>query len=97
VSAAERRIRAKLKGRIAADLWQAVWRYRTEPLGATALMIAAQLAGVTVPLALRAIIDDLGRPTRERATHAGFRAHLVKPVEMAALASEIRRLAAANA
>ncbi len=56
----EPRIRARIKGRIAADIWQAMWRYRAQTLGATALMIAAKLAGVSVPLALREIIDDLG-------------------------------------
>ena len=52
--------RARVKGRIAADVWQAMWRYRTQTFGAAALMIAAKLAGVSVPLVLRAIIDDLG-------------------------------------
>jgi len=55
--------RARLKRRIAGDLWQAVWRYRKETLGATALMIAAKLAGVSVPLALRSLVDDLGHRT----------------------------------
>ena len=57
------RARARLKRRIASDLWQAVWRYRNETLGATALMIAAKLAGVSVPLALRSLVDDLGHHT----------------------------------
>ena len=57
------RARARLKRRIARDLWQAVWRYRKETLGATALMIVAKLAGVSVPLALRALVDDLGHRT----------------------------------
>ena len=52
--------RASVRTRIARDLWQAAWRYRRQTLSAALLMIAAKLAGVSVPLALRAIIDDLG-------------------------------------
>lgn len=58
-----RRIRAKLKGRIAADLWQAMWRYRAQTFGAAGLMVVAKLAGVSVPLVLREIVDDLGHRT----------------------------------
>ncbi len=58
-----RRIRARVKGRIAADIWHAMWRYRTQTFGAAGLMIVAKLAGVSVPLVLRAIIDDLGHRT----------------------------------
>ena len=59
----ERRIRARVKGRIAADIGHAMWRYRTQTFGAASLMIVAKLAGVSVPLVLRAIIDDLGHRT----------------------------------
>ncbi len=59
----EHRARARIKGRIAADIWQAMRRYRAQTFGAAALMIVAKLAGVSVPLALRAIIDDLGHRT----------------------------------
>jgi ATP-binding cassette subfamily B protein len=52
-----------VKGRIAADVWHAMWRYRRQTFGAAALMITAKLAGVSVPLALREIIDDLGHRT----------------------------------
>lgn len=58
-----RRSRARIKGRIAADIWGAMWRYRKQTFGAAALMIVAKLAGVSVPLALREIIDDLGHHT----------------------------------
>ncbi|MGG1947938.1 ATP-binding cassette domain-containing protein [Trinickia sp. NRRL B-1857] len=40
-----------------------MWRYRKQTFGAAALMIVAKLAGVSVPLVLRAIIDDLGHRT----------------------------------
>jgi ATP-binding cassette subfamily B protein len=40
-----------------------MWRYRAQTFGAAALMVAAKLAGVSVPLVLRAIIDDLGHRT----------------------------------
>ncbi|MGN6319518.1 ATP-binding cassette domain-containing protein [Trinickia sp.] len=40
-----------------------MWRYRTQTFGATALMVAAKLAGVSVPLVLREIIDELGHRT----------------------------------
>jgi ATP-binding cassette subfamily B protein len=40
-----------------------MWRYRRQTFGACALMIAAKLAGVSVPLVLREIIDDLGHRT----------------------------------
>lgn len=59
----EPRVRARIKRRIAADIWQAMWRYRTQTFGAAALMVTAKLAGVSVPLALREIIDDLGHRT----------------------------------
>jgi ATP-binding cassette subfamily B protein len=58
-----RRVRARVKGRIAADIGQAMWRYRAQTFGAAGLMIVAKLAGVSVPLVLRAIIDDLGHRT----------------------------------
>jgi ATP-binding cassette subfamily B protein len=58
-----RRGRARIKGRIAADIAHAMWRYRKHTLGACALMIVAKLAGVSVPLALREIIDHLGHRT----------------------------------
>ena len=57
------RVRAKIKRRIAVDIWQAMWRYRTQTFGAAALMVIAKLAGVSVPLVLREIIDDLGHRT----------------------------------
>jgi ATP-binding cassette, subfamily B, bacterial len=62
VKEAERRARARVKRRIAADIWQGVWRHRQETFGAVALMVAAKLAGVCVPLLLREIVDDLGHP-----------------------------------
>ncbi|MGN6650231.1 ATP-binding cassette domain-containing protein [Trinickia sp.] len=40
-----------------------MWRYRAQTFGAAALMIVAKLAGVSVPLVLREIIDDLGHHT----------------------------------
>lgn len=60
---AEPRVRARIKRRIAADIGQAMWRYRIHTFGAAALMVTAKLAGVSVPLALREIIDDLGHRT----------------------------------
>jgi ATP-binding cassette subfamily B protein len=54
--------RSQLKRRIASDLWQAIWQYRKQTLGAAALMIGAKLATVSVPLMLKRIIDDLGHP-----------------------------------
>jgi ATP-binding cassette subfamily B protein len=61
-----------MKGRIAADLWRAMWQYRTQTFGAATLMIVAKLAGVSVPLALREIIDDLGHRTEATALFPVF-------------------------
>lgn len=60
---AQDRARRRQKRRIAADLWQAIWRYRKQTLGAAALMIVAKLAGVSVPLVLRSIVRDVQKGT----------------------------------
>ncbi|NYE22194.1 ATP-binding cassette domain-containing protein [Pigmentiphaga litoralis] len=46
------------------DLWDAIWKFRFQTLTATALMVAAKLAGVSVPLVLRSVIDDLAHPAQ---------------------------------
>lgn len=45
-----------------ASLWQAVWQYRVRTLAALLLLVAAKVAGVYVPLLLKAIVDRLSRP-----------------------------------
>jgi ATP-binding cassette subfamily B protein len=64
VESHHQRARANVRRRIAADLWQAICHHRSATLGASVLMIASKLAGVSVPLALRSIIDELGHPLR---------------------------------
>lgn len=54
--------RAALKRRLIHDLWQAICAYRKQTLGAAALMVAAKLAGVSVPLILRQLVDDVAHP-----------------------------------
>jgi ATP-binding cassette subfamily B protein len=54
--------RPRLTGRIAADLSRAIWRYRKETVLSLSLMIAAKLSIVLIPLVLKHIVDDLGRP-----------------------------------
>lgn len=54
--------RAAVKRRIARDLWQAIWLYKTQTTAAVALMVCARLAVVGVPLVLKLIIDDLSQP-----------------------------------
>jgi ATP-binding cassette, subfamily B, bacterial len=45
-----------------AELWAAAWRYRRRTLLALALLVAAKLAGVGVPLLLKAIVDRFSTP-----------------------------------
>jgi ATP-binding cassette subfamily B protein len=51
-------------------------------------------ARAATPLPAIALTGHTDAATRERTERAGFAAHLVKPVQMDALAGEIRRLAA---
>ena len=48
--------------RIAADLARSVWRYRRRTVVSLALMIAAKLSTVLIPLVLKHVVDALGRP-----------------------------------
>jgi len=43
-------------------LGEALWRHRRRTAAALALLVAAKLLMVLVPVALKAIVDDLGRP-----------------------------------
>ncbi|MFM0324373.1 ATP-binding cassette domain-containing protein [Caballeronia glebae] len=54
--------RARLRGRIASDLWRAVWAWRYQTAAAVALMIGARLAVVAVPLLLKRVIDEFSHP-----------------------------------
>jgi hypothetical protein len=58
-----------LTGRITSDLKRAVWRYRKETRLALSLMVAAKLSIAMIPLVLKHIVDELGRPI----THALWR------------------------
>ena len=53
---------ARLTGRIAGELTSAVWRYRKETSLSVALMLAAKLCTVLIPLALKHIVDELNQP-----------------------------------
>lgn len=50
------------RARVFAGLWEAVWRYRERTLVAMALLIAAKVSAVFVPLVLKAIVDRLSKP-----------------------------------
>ncbi|MCG7403985.1 MULTISPECIES: ATP-binding cassette domain-containing protein [Caballeronia] len=54
--------RARLRRRIGADLWRAVWAWRYQTAAAVALMIGARLAVVGVPLMLKRVIDEFSHP-----------------------------------
>ncbi len=53
---------APLRQRVLRALWQAAWQYRGRTLAALALLIAAKLAAVSVPLLLKAVVDRFSRP-----------------------------------
>ncbi|CAB3786925.1 ATP-binding cassette domain-containing protein [Paraburkholderia fynbosensis] len=57
--------RRRLTGRIAADLAQAVWGYRKQTVLSLLLMVAAKLSIVLIPLVLKHIVDELGRPAAQ--------------------------------
>ena len=65
--------RTRLTGRVATHLARAVWRYRKETLLALLLMLVAKLSIVLIPLVLKHIVDELGRPI----AHALFPVFLV--------------------
>lgn len=52
--------RRSVRGRILRTLGEALWRHRTATAAAAALMILARLGAVSVPIALKHLIDDLG-------------------------------------
>ncbi|SDV46766.1 ATP-binding cassette domain-containing protein [Chitinasiproducens palmae] len=54
--------RASVRRRLFRDLWQAIWAFRGRTLAAAALMVGAKLAGVSVPLLLRELVDELAHP-----------------------------------
>jgi ATP-binding cassette subfamily B protein len=53
-----------------AGLWEAVWAYRARTLISLALLIAAKVSAVYVPLVLKAIVDRFSRP-QEMAAQIG--------------------------
>ncbi|MEA3085063.1 MAG: ATP-binding cassette, subfamily bacterial [Paraburkholderia sp.] len=57
--------RTGLTSQIAGDLSRAVWRYRKRTVLALSLMVAAKLSIVLIPLVLKHIIDELGRPVAQ--------------------------------
>ena len=56
---------SKLTGRIAGDVLRAVWQYRLQTLISVALMVAAKLSAVLIPLLLKHLVDALGRPAAQ--------------------------------
>ncbi|WP_250519029.1 ATP-binding cassette domain-containing protein [Caballeronia sp. ATUFL_M1_KS5A] len=54
--------RARVRRRIGADLWRAVWAWRYQTAAAVALMIGARVAVVGVPLMLKRVIDEFSHP-----------------------------------
>ena len=48
--------------RVLAGLWDAAWLYRRRTLLALLLLVLAKVAGVCVPLLLKAIVDQFSRP-----------------------------------
>ncbi|MFL9912164.1 ATP-binding cassette domain-containing protein [Paraburkholderia sp. RL17-337-BIB-A] len=57
--------RSRLTARMAGDLARAVWRYRKQTVVSVVLMMAAKLSLVLIPLALKHIVDELGRPVAQ--------------------------------
>src|SRR5437868_3882325 len=45
-----------------AGLWSAAWHFRYRTLAALVLLVLAKVAGVIVPLLLKAIVDRFSRP-----------------------------------
>ena len=45
-----------------AELWSAAWRFRRRTLAALLLLLLAKVAGVGVPLLLKAVVDLFSRP-----------------------------------
>jgi ATP-binding cassette subfamily B protein len=43
-------------------LWRAAWNYRHRTIAAMVLLVLAKVAGVVVPLVLKAIVDQFSRP-----------------------------------
>ncbi|BAO92518.1 response regulator receiver protein (plasmid) [Caballeronia cordobensis] len=54
--------RTRVRRRIVADLWRAVWAWRYQTAAAIVLMISARLAVVSVPLMLKRVIDEFSHP-----------------------------------
>ncbi|WP_081601793.1 ATP-binding cassette domain-containing protein [Paraburkholderia kururiensis] len=52
-----------LRRRIFVDLGRAIWQYRNVTLVSVALMVAAKLAAVGVPLVLKRIVDEVSHPS----------------------------------
>src|SRR5437763_15876569 len=65
-----------------AGLWRAASQYRWRTLLAVGLLVLAKIAGVIVPLGLKAIVDRFSRPEglRNPAGDSGPTAMLVLPV-----------------
>jgi ATP-binding cassette subfamily B protein len=53
---------------VLAGLWKATWAYRWRTAGTVALLVAAKLAAVMVPLALKAIVDHFSQTRIDSAT-----------------------------
>ncbi|CAL8480531.1 ATP-binding cassette, subfamily B, bacterial (plasmid) [Caballeronia sp. S22] len=62
VSSASDAQRTRVRRRIIADLWRAVWAWRYKTAAAIVLMIGARLAVVSVPLLLKRVIDEFSHP-----------------------------------
>src|SRR5262252_6140836 len=55
---------------VLAGLWRAVWIHRWRTAGTIGLLVAAKIAAVLVPLALKAIVDHFSNNQTEAATAA---------------------------
>src|SRR5256885_5835543 len=53
---------------VVAGLWSAAWQYRYRTILAVVLLVLAKVAGVVVPLVLKAIVDRFSHPESARAT-----------------------------
>jgi ATP-binding cassette subfamily B protein len=67
---------------VIAGLWSAAWQYRYRTILALLLLVLAKIAGVTVPLLLKAIVDRFSHPESARIAGPaeGPTAMLVLPV-----------------
>ena len=72
---------------VVAGLWSAAWQYRWRTLVAVLLLVLAKVAGVVVPLVLKAIVDRFSHPETARIAVGA----VSTPVAMRAVSGWLKR------